>query len=184
VQEIPLTGTHGRGFLTFVDDEDFELASRYSWRGAATIRNGELYTMYAVTGANTRYCDSFLMLHRLLCPVPAGLTVDHVNGNPLDNRRANLRPATRTQQMWNTAPKRMRNGIPSASPYKGVCRTNPYDAARPWAARIRVGGATVSLGRFQTEYEAACAYDAAAVKHFGAFARINGVALEIMLATG
>jgi hypothetical protein len=88
--------------------------------------------------------------------------VDHVNGNGLDNRRANIRPATRSQ---NGANRRKTIG---ESKFKGVCRH-----CGGWRATIGLNNRKLSLGTFRTEEEAARAYDAAAKEHFGEYARLN-----------
>jgi len=100
------------------------------------------------------------MLHRLILGEPDSL-VDHVSGDGLDNRRANLRLCTQSQNMRN----RRAYG---RSKYLGVAFDK--DARkRPWS--VTIGRARV--GRFLTEEEAALAYDEAASKQYGAFARLN-----------
>ena len=89
--------------------------------------------------------------------------VDHINGNGLDNRRSNLRPASRSQNGAN-------RGAPSnnTSGFKGVTRFR-----LKWMAKIQVHGRTIHLGLFATPQEAARAYDTAALEHFGEYARPN-----------
>jgi AP2 domain/HNH endonuclease len=91
--------------------------------------------------------------------------VDHVNGNGLDNRKANLRQATAQEQAWN----RKKQGNCS-SKYKGVCWSKH---ARKWVVHIKIDYQQVYLGYFKDEVEAALAYDEAARKNFGEFARTN-----------
>jgi hypothetical protein len=92
-------------------------------------------------------------------------SIDHANGVRTDNRWANLREATRTEQNRNKAAH-----SDSTSRFIGV-------SFRPdrgkWRANIFVDGKQVSLGVFTDEEEAARAYDIAAAKHFGNFARLN-----------
>lgn len=94
---------------------------------------------------------------------PPGLEVDHINGDRLDNRRENLRLCTRRQNTRNAKAR-------SACGYRGVS----HDRGR-WRSRIHhVGvGALVSLGSFDTPEEAARAFDRAARRLHGAFARLN-----------
>jgi len=89
--------------------------------------------------------------------------VDHRNGDGLDNRRQNLRPANDSKNQMNA---RMRSDNPSG--FKGVCA----DRHR-WMARIQLDGRRTYLGYFATPQEAARAYDAAAVELFGEYARPN-----------
>jgi hypothetical protein len=94
--------------------------------------------------------------------------VDHVNGDGLDNRRANLRVATRAENQRNT------RGRPQhrASMHKGVALC-AGKRVRPWRATIQIDGHQVHLGYFGEEEDAARAYNAAALLHFGEFAFLN-----------
>jgi hypothetical protein len=93
--------------------------------------------------------------------------VDHVNRNGLDNRRINLRPATRSQNRVNCPPSRN-----NTSGYKGVSWNRP---ARRWVARIGVNGRRIGLGYFADSAEAARAYNRAALEAFGEYAWLNPV---------
>jgi len=86
--------------------------------------------------------------------------------NDIDNRKANLRPATHTQNVWN----RRKFKPHSRSKYKGVDWANDM---KRWRARIRVNGKRIYLGSFTNETEAAKAYDQAAREHHGQFASLN-----------
>jgi hypothetical protein len=110
-----------------------------------------------------------MYLHRQLTGAPRGMDVDHVNGDPLDNRLANLRVCTRRQNLQNAAAKRTgNNGKPSTSVFKGVSQKGVR-----WQARIRIGGKQTHLGVFDTERQAATAYNHVAVKEFGEYAKLN-----------
>jgi hypothetical protein len=106
-------------------------------------------------------------MHRQIMGVsdPA-IKVDHRDGNGLNNCRLNLRLATNRQNVRNNRGRKRRLG-----PYKGVHPSGR--PLKPWAAKITVDGKTVNLGRFTEPEQAARAYDAAARKHFGEFARLN-----------
>jgi hypothetical protein len=105
------------------------------------------------------------MLHRVILGVLQGATVDHINGNGLDNRRINLRTCTTAENAHNQVPQ-----VGGTSAFKGVCWNR---AVRKWQAQIKHGGRKKYLGVFASEQDAAKAYDVAANKYFGAFARIN-----------
>lgn len=100
-----------------------------------------------------------IQLHRLIMSFPEGLLVDHIDRNPLNNKKSNLRCATRQQNCFNVAP---------TAKYKGV--------RREWlkfSSRIHFNGKTKYIGSFKTEIEAAVAYDNEAKILFGEFAFLN-----------
>lgn len=150
MKEIQLT----QGKVALVDDGDFELLNKYKWsahkgRGA----------WYATRGVGP------IKMHRQITHAPIGAVVDHINGNGLDNRRINLRVCSHSENMRNSA---LRSD--NTTGYKGVRKRTD----RKWySAEIRVNGLSVNLGRFETAEGAARAYDEAAKKYFGDFARLN-----------
>lgn len=91
--------------------------------------------------------------------------LDHINGAPSDNRIANLRIVTDKQNTWNR-----KRHITNKSGFKGVSR-KPRLRSTPWVANIQLDGVQVYLGCFATPEEAHVAYQKAARKHFGTFAR-------------
>lgn len=96
--------------------------------------------------------------------VPEGLVIDHVNGNPFDNRIENLRAATNAQNLWNVSKsKANKHGL------KGIfwCKSK-----RRWVAQLRRLDKKMHLGTFQTKGMAAVAYAKAAMRYHGSFARI------------
>lgn len=110
------------------------------------------------------------LLHRFLLDLSPGdeRQVDHVNGDRLDNRRANLRVVTADEN------RRNRGVSTSApSPYKGVGYRADSKRRKRWSAHIHASGRLISLGTYLTPEEAARAYDAAARIHHGEFARLN-----------
>jgi hypothetical protein len=148
VKTIPL----GEGLYAYVDAEDYDRLSQRHWRFcngyAGRQEKGKLIFMH----------------HQILSPSPGKVT-DHISGNKLDNTRANLRNVTPGQNVHNKA-----KHFGSASIYKGVF----YEKRRhQWQARIYLGKRYFFLGRFDTEVEAARAYDRGAVEVFGEFARLN-----------
>ena len=95
--------------------------------------------------------------------------VDHIDGNGLDNRRSNLRPATKAQNAQNKRPQ-----VGCTSRYKGV---SWHKQRQKWCARIGLNGKLKHLGLFKCELEAARAYNAATIELFGDFARPNVISL-------
>ena len=110
------------------------------------------------------------LLHRILLNVTNHNTVvDHINRGTLDNRRSNLRICTYSQNSCNSVHRKRKS---NTSQYRGVTKR---DRLKPWTAKIRIQGKHVYLGSFLNEEDAARAYNAAAVKHHGEFARINDI---------
>lgn len=108
-----------------------------------------------------------ISIHRLLTNAPKGLDVDHINGNSLDNRMSNLRVCVHSK---NTKNRKINKD--NKSGYKGVVADSAV-VGKPWRATIKNGGKTHYLGRYQFIEDAAKAYDSAAIKYFGEFARLN-----------
>jgi len=103
-------------------------------------------------------------MHRELCDVTDGYVADHINRNGLDNRRANLRPATIAQNAWNSRRRKNRSG------YKGVWYAKDKGKFR---AAIWHNNKREYLGYFDCPICAAKAYDRAAKKYHGEFASLN-----------
>jgi hypothetical protein len=140
-----------------VDDEDFEILSKYSWHLGARG--------YACRAVRTGKKTTQILMHREIMNIPAGMETDHINRNKIDNRKSNLRICTRTQNEQNKPGK-----VYNTSGYKGVCWHKGFGK---WTARIRVDKKQINLGSFLTAEEAAHVYDKAARKHHGEFAVTN-----------
>jgi hypothetical protein len=150
-------------YAVLIDEADLDLVSGYAWRATRHRRTGKVY----ITSSCGR---RQIFLHRLIANTPDGLDTDHANNNSLDNRRSNLRPATRSLNNANRVKHSTHAGKPTTSRFKGV----HWDGEkRCWRAAIRVNKRLQGLGRFDDEIEAARAYDAAALTTFGEFARPN-----------
>lgn len=93
--------------------------------------------------------------------------VDHIDGDPSNNRIENLRECTNAQNQYN-GPRKCHN----RSGHKGVV-FHPRCPRKPWQAKIAKAGKVFSLGYYPTREEAAAAYAAGAEKHAGEFARAN-----------
>lgn len=160
--EIRLTN----GKPVVVDAADVEFLSQYTWV-ERTAGHGFCRTSYAMAMPQRDGVRKGFFMHRLLLNAQPDQFVDHIDGDGLNNTRANLRFATRSQNGANAAPS-SRN----TSGYKGVYFSNGHGK---WAAAIRVEGARTYLGFYDTKEEAALAYNAAAIKAHGDFAYLNEV---------
>lgn len=145
-----------QGMSTNVDDEDYEQLMKRKWK--------------AKRGPRTWYAESIhrggsILMHRLLLDAWAGQYVDHIDGNGLNNQRSNLRLCSQSQNLANG-----RLHFDSRSGYKGA---SFHKRRNKFQGQIRVNGKNKALGFFLTAKEAAKAYDEAAKKYFGEFARLN-----------
>ncbi|WP_342480447.1 HNH endonuclease [Paenibacillus sp. FSL L8-0340] len=157
MREIPLT----QGKVALVDDEDYEELAIFHW-----LYDGR-YAIRKVKGRSKEY------MHRQLMPVhESGVVVDHVNGNPLDNRRSNLRAATFQQNAANS-----KIHAHNTSGYRGVSFYK-RGKAKKWRAHITIDGLQHSLGYFVTAEEAAEAYNRKAIEVFKEFASLNVILKE------
>ena len=106
-------------------------------------------------------------MHRQIVSGPEDMHIDHRDGNGLMNTEDNLRAATRAQNLSN---QRIR-GVGS-SEFRGV---HWHKKRKKWQASIRVNNKPIYLGIFTSELEAVRAYNIAALKHYGEFARLNDI---------
>lgn len=157
--EIPLHGKWGEGKVTLVDDGDLAFLSRYRF----TLHKKGYVRTYLQREGQVRPVS--VELHLLLRDEQGRMFKDHINGDPLDNRRENLRLATNQQNAFNQ--KVNKN---NKSGYKGVRKLG-----RRWQAVIRLDGLQKCLGTYDTPELAAAAYNGAAVALFGAFAHLNTI---------
>jgi len=151
---IPLT----KGQFVLVDEEDYEELSKYNWHSDSNN--------YAVRESRINKTRLRFIMHRQIMNFPSKkFEIDHINMNQLDNRKTNLRLATHQQNNVNKG-----NRIDNKTGYKGIY----WEKSRnKWQAHIEVNQKKIHLGRFAIKEDAARAYDTAAKKHFGEFARLN-----------
>ncbi len=158
--QIPLN----LGQIALVDPIDVDLAS-IKWY--AQLATGGSYYAYRTKkpGPMKIYLHRLILSRILDRPLVKGEHTDHINGDKLDNRRANLRVATQAQNNRN-GPKPITN----KSGLKGVS----WDKVnRKWVAQINFDKKVIFLGRYGTSEEAYAAYCEAAMKYHGEFARFE-----------
>ena len=142
--------------IVIVDDEDFGFLS--SWKWHIHISGGNKYVRGYPTGNRKA---GLTYMHRILTGATRGKDVDHANGCGLDNRKANLRICTRTQNNAN------RHFVQTnTSKYKGV---HFESITQKWRAEVTFNGVRFRLGRFNTQEEAAEAYRTKSEELFGKF---------------
>lgn len=160
--------------IAWVDEVDAPLAGM-GWyaKKAGTKEFPHYYACSRATIGRTRM-DYFL--HNVVweammgTPLPSGFLVDHINGDKLDNRRENLRLATRADNEANKKKRRTQSGGKTSSKYKGV--NKPKDRKK-FRATLTFQHRQINLGSFESEREAAEAYNKAAIEYYGEFAYIN-----------
>lgn len=151
IVEVELT----RGRVALIDEIDAERVSVCNWfLGKYKLDRSE-YALGRWLGRVAQ--PSPKGMHLFLFGKP-GFVIDHINHDGLDNRRANIRVVTHQQNMWNS------RAVGGTSKFKGV-----HISRKRWIATAARG----KVGSYSSEIEAALAYDAAAIAHFGEFAATN-----------
>lgn len=159
MKEIQLT----QELVALVDDEDFKWLSQWKWHAGLTHRATRFCAVRIGTKEDGDNWKKTLPMHRELLKCSKEQQCDHIDRNPLNNQKYNLRLCTGQQNSCNRANW-------SQYPFKGLHKATRQTS---WTARIRVDGKLIGLGSYQTQEEAAQRYDAAAVYLFGEFANLN-----------
>jgi len=150
--EIPLT----QGQVALVDDADLPLVDGHRW---FSQRRRDDYH-HAATHCGGKY----VYMHQLILGTQPGTEIDHKNRNGLDNRRANLRACTHSENQCN---RRIQSN--NTSGFRGV---SWYAKSCKWRAKIKRFGKQVHLGHFATKEAASAAYELAALQYHGEFGAI------------
>lgn len=160
---LKLHGKYGVGKYALVNVDGFELVKNFRW-----YLNKEGYVMRSqhISGSGKKRKKKIVILARLLMDAPKNKVVDHINRDPLDNRKENLRICSRSQ---NEANSPSRGGT---SQFKGVHWDKKTER---WISGIKLKYKKFILGSFESEIEAAKVYDKKAREFFGEFAYLNKV---------
>ena len=157
MKTIPLT----QGYKAIVDDEDYEDLMKWKWHVMVQNGNPIKASRRIRRGSGVQVA---IGMHTHIMGERHGFLIDHINHNPIDNRRQNLRFATCAQNIMNGRPW-------AASKYKGVYKT--HKLKNKWWATLSSEGKRYYLGVFPTKKMAAMAYDKKAKEIFGEFAFLN-----------
>ena len=152
----------GESYFTIVEPRDYYLIRHFKWCVWGTGRKFYAVRVMIIKPGQTK----LMYLHREIMNAPKGTLVDHRNLDPLDNRRENLRFATHAENMQN----KRKTSSKTSSRFVGVVLNKRNGR---WYARIKYKKKQIALGCFGNEIDAAKAYDAAAKKYYGKFARLN-----------
>ena len=156
MKKIPLT----QGKHAIVDDEDYDKLLEHEWCASKGCN-----TFYATRIVRVGRSRKTILMHREILNTPIGLHTDHVNGNGLDNTQNNLRVCTRAE---NTRNQTVRSN--NTSGYKGVSWNSRKNK---WNANIYAEDKNIHLGFFFCLIKAAKAYNDAAKKYYGEYAKLN-----------
>lgn len=156
MKEIQLS----KGYKAIVDDQDFELLNSFNW-----FVNVQKDGYVRAVKNKTLKCNHTKMHRMILNITDPNILVDHKDGNPLNNQRNNLRTCNDSQSTCNVSSARG-----STSKYLGV---SFHKQGQKWRATIFKDYKQISLGYFETEEQAALAYNEKAKELHGEFARLN-----------
>ena len=154
---VPLT----QGYEAIIDADDVSIVSGFLWY--AKVKASGAYAARRARGP--RMVCRTIYMHKEILHIGDGLEVDHADGNTLNNRRANLRPATKSQNQYN---QRIRTD--NSSGVKGVYW---HSQKKMWRAEIKVERCKKHLGFFQSISDAADAYAKASAEFHSEFGRLE-----------
>lgn len=156
VIEIPLT----RGYVALIDEEDFELVSRYKWSASAFPKANSIYAMTNSKTVNGK--RHTILLHRFIMRASSGELVDHIDGNGLDNQRDNLRKCSRSENGKNRVCVAKHNT-------SGTTGVHYHIRKKKWQASIAIDGKNKCLGSFLNKVDAVEARKLAEEHHYKEF---------------
>lgn len=152
----------------YVDTEDFKKIAGYKWM---ILFHPQINGFYVQAQRKTGKKNSKIGIHRVIMNCPKNKVVDHIDRNPLNNRKENLRICTHRQNMMNTFQKTF-NGKPTLSGYKGVSYRKKENK---FYAYIVNHGKLLHLGSYKYEIDAALVYNGAAKYLQGEYACLNKI---------
>ena len=158
MKQIQLT----QGMFAIVDADMYDYLNQWNWwvSKARGVFCAQRNAAHPTKGWKKKIT---IKMHRVIMVCPDGLEIDHINHNPLDNRKCNLRICTPKENQHNKLP--FKN---SSSKYKGVSQ----DGGK-WRAYIAPSNKAKHIGSFVSEIDAAKAYDKIAADVYGEFAYLN-----------
>lgn len=157
MKEIKLSN----GKVALVDDEDFEWLNQWKWSASIQGRH-----FYAVRAIQKEYVRTKIYMHRFIMDALPGDFIDHIDRDPLNNQRNNLRTCTWAENQRNKSRKNN-----SKSKYIGV---HPVPSGK-WIAQMTHNGKHQFIGTYKSEEDAAVAYNEMKIKLHGEFCNLNTI---------
>jgi hypothetical protein len=151
-----------QGLFSIIDSEDAETVGKFNWRAAYRTRGRCFYAVKSTKREGKGHVEQ--TLQEFLMGECEGFQVDHIHGKTLDNRKSQLRHATRSQQKMNSSIY-----ANNKSGHKGV---HWRERDKQWSAMIGFEGRLIHLGQFDEKSEAIEARQSAEKKYFGEYARV------------
>lgn len=141
---IPLGGKYGKGKFAIIDEEDYNIISKYGWfyhpNNWPDTKEG--YAC-ATKRENITNKPKTLRMHKLILNCPKGMEIDHINRNKLDNRKCNLRICTKSENRHNV-------GVRSNST-SGIKGISFHKLTNKWQARIQINKKRITIGLFDNK---------------------------------
>lgn len=154
------------GEIILVNDKDYEKLNKWAWHLNSKGYVSRTKFILGLKSKNGKRTGRKIFMHREIMEAKKGQIIDHINGNPLDNRRENLRLCK--DQSQNIANGKLRRN--NTTGYKGVYF---HKKSHLYQVYITVMYKHIFIGSFKTAVDASKAYNKAARKHFGEFALLN-----------
>lgn len=151
-----------------LDDVDYLVYSQFKWR--VQRRDNTIKAVIRGTCPKGGKYTTIYLHREIMGVTDPKVSVDHIDGNPLNNQRANLRLCNNAENHWNT--KKPAN---NTSGFKGVSWIKTGKRRKRWMAKIRKGKTFLTIGYYLTPEEAGIAYNNKAKELFGDFARLNEI---------
>jgi hypothetical protein len=157
---VPLT----KGYEAVIDASDAHLVNKWNWCALVTKRkDGSVRSVYAARKERSSGMPTTILMHRVISKDQNGIDIDHIDCNGLNNRKSNLRKATKSQNQHN-----QRISGANKSGVKGV---RWHKASQKWVAQIECNGRRHHLGCYASISDAAGAYASASASFHGEFGR-------------
>jgi hypothetical protein len=163
----------GRNQYAIVDDDDYEFLMQWEWH-AELQRNAAFVRYYVMRMEGPRGDSHRIYMHREILKAPKGILVDHGDGDGLNNRRSNIRLATKSNNQWNRGPSRR-----NTSGHKGITWDKSMQKWKAALMHTENGSKrTINIGRYESKEEALRAYRNVAMRMRGEFFRCEPFSME------